>query len=209
VQYSLLSRETDTNRQVYEGLLERYKQLNAVAGASLSNISSIDAAVTPTSPDSPNIAKNMLIALLVGVTLAVLMVYIKDQFDDSIRVPEDLERQAGPADDGRYSQVAGRRPISSLDDPKSSLSEAYNSLRGSLTYSTPDGLPKVILVTSAQPGEGKSTTSFATAFTMMRRQAGAAGRCGFAGVLRCIATSVTTMPLAFRVCFRFRNRCRR
>jgi hypothetical protein len=95
VQYSLLSRETDTNRQVYEGLLERYKQLNAVAGASLSNISSIDAAVTPTSPDSPNIAKNMLIALLVGVTLAVLMVYIKDQFDDSIRVPEDLESKLG------------------------------------------------------------------------------------------------------------------
>ena len=57
-------------------------------------------------------------------------------------------------------------PIVALTDPKSVISESYGALRSSLLYSTRDGLPQVVLVTSAQASEGKSTTSFAVARSM-------------------------------------------
>lgn len=169
VQYSLLSHETDTNRQVYDGLLERYKQLNAIAGVSLSNVSPIDAAVAPSVPSSPNMLQNMLIAALVGIGLAVVIVYIKDQFDDSIRVPEDLEHKLGLSMLGVIPKTSSD-PRTMLDDPKSSISEAYNSLRSALLYSSHRGLPHVMMVTSAQAAEGKSTTTLALAISLSRME---------------------------------------
>jgi len=163
VQYSLLAREVDTNRQVYDGLLQRYKQLNAAAGISLSNISIIDVAEQPQGPSSPDIVKNLLLALVIGVGIAGLTVFIKDQFDDSIRVPEDVETKLGLSLLGVVPRSHEGEPEESLSDPKSPISEAYNSLRGALLYSTSEGLPQVILVTSAQAGEGKTTSSFAIA----------------------------------------------
>jgi polysaccharide biosynthesis transport protein len=169
VQYSFLAREVQTNRELYEGLLERYKTLNASAGISLSNIAVIDSAETPISPTSPNIPKNLAIGLVVGVVLAAIVLAIKDQFDDTVRIPEDI---AGKL----HLNLLGVIPktdksVSMLDllsDSKSMLTEAYNSLRGSLLFSTTQGLPKRLLVLSAQASEGKSITSFATAVTLSR-----------------------------------------
>lgn len=163
VQYGLLSREAETNRQLYDGLLERYKTLNAVAGVSLSNVNVIDKAETPGGPSSPNLFKNLLMGLILGVGLAALTVFAKDQFDDSIRVPEDVEAKLGLALLGVIPRSHASEPREALADPKSPMSEAYNSLRGSLLYSTTEGLPRVMLVTSAQPSEGKTTSSQAIA----------------------------------------------
>ena len=163
VQYGLLAREADTNRQVYDGLLERFKQLNAVAGVSLSNVSIIDTAATPGAPSSPNLFKNLLVGLIFGIGAASLTVFLKDQFDDSIRVPEDVEAKLDLPLLGVVPRSHQGTPDEALSDPKSPISEAYNSLRGSLLYSTPEGLPQIMLVTSAQASEGKTTTSFAIA----------------------------------------------
>ena len=163
VQYGLLAREVDTNRQVYDGLLQRYKQLNSAAGISLSNISIIDVAEQPQRPSSPDLVKNLVLALLVGIGLAGLTVFIKDQFDDSIRVPEDVESKLGLSLLGVVPRSHEGEPEEALSDPKSPISEAYNSLRGALLYSTTEGLPQVILVTSAQASEGKTTSAFAIA----------------------------------------------
>lgn len=163
VQYNLLAREADTNRQLYEGLLERFKTLNAIAGVSLSNVSVVDQAQVPHAPSSPNLFKNLLAGLILGMGLAALVVFFKDQFDDAIRVPEDIEAKLGLALLGVVPQSRDAEPEAAMRDPKSPLSEAYNSLRGSLLYSTPEGLPQIMLVTSAQAGEGKTTTSIATA----------------------------------------------
>ena len=163
VQYGLLAREVDTNRQLYDGLLERYKTLNAIAGVSLSNVNIIDQADVPTSPSSPNLFKNLAIGLLMGMTLAAITVFLKDQFDDSIRVPEDVEPKLGLPLLGVVPKSHSGEPGDALEDPKSPISEAYNSLRGSLLYSTPTGLPHLLLVTSAQPSEGKTTSSYAIA----------------------------------------------
>jgi polysaccharide biosynthesis transport protein len=163
VQYGLLAREVDTNRAVYDGLLERFKTLNAIAGVSLSNVNVIDQAEAPVSPSSPNLFKNLALGLLMGLSLATVTVFFKDQFDDSIRVPEDVEPKLGLALLGVVPKAYSGEPGDALADPKSPISEAYNSLRGSLLYSTPAGLPHVMLITSAQPSEGKTTSSFAIA----------------------------------------------
>jgi len=168
VQYTLLAREADTNRQLYDGLLQRYKELNAAAGISLSNISIVDTADVPHGPSSPNLPRNLMIAIVLGMGLAAVIVFLRTQFDDSIRVPEDVEAKLSLPLLGVVPKSLDGEPEAAMADPKSPISEAYNSLRGSLLYSTPEGLPQVLLITSAQPGEGKTTTSFAIASSFAR-----------------------------------------
>ena len=163
VQYRLLEREADTNRTVYEGLLQRYKELNAAAGISASNISIIDPAIAPVKPSSPNLFRNLLIALAAGVIAAAGFVYLRTQLDDSVRVPEDVEGKLQLSLLGVIPLAKDIEVNDAMNDPKSPISEGYNSLRSALLYSTASGLPKTMLVTSAQPSEGKSTTSLAIA----------------------------------------------
>lgn len=168
VRYSLLAREADTNRQLYDGLLQRYKELNASAGIALSNISIIDAADVPGGPSSPNLMRNLMMAVFAGVLLAAITVYLKEQFDDSIRVPEDVESKLSLPLLGVVPSTRSEEPEEELGDPKSPISEAYNSLRGSLLHSTRSGMPQVMMFTSAQPSEGKTTSALAVASSFAR-----------------------------------------
>ncbi len=172
VQYNLLAREADTNRALYDGLLQRYKELNASAGISTSNISIIDRADPPTGPSSPNLMKNLAIALLAGLGIAAITTFLRNQFDDTVRVPEDVEHKLELPLLGVIPRARDTDPDVELADPKSPVSEGYNSLRGALLYSTSHGLPSSLLVTSSQPSEGKTTTSFAIAqgFARMGRK---------------------------------------
>jgi capsular exopolysaccharide synthesis family protein len=166
VRYNTLAREADTNRAIYDGLLQRYQQLNASAGITASNVSVIDQAGVPTEPSSPHPFINVAIALLLGVVVAAVVVYLKDQLDDRIRVPEEVEQKVGLNLLGVVPDAKDENPVEALDDPKSIVSESYSALRTSLLYSTRDGLPPLMLVTSAQASEGKSTTSYAIARSM-------------------------------------------
>lgn len=168
VQYNLLAREADTSRTVYEGLLQRYKELNAAAGISSSNIAIIDPATPPIRPSSPNLLRNILLALVGGIFAGAAFVYLRMQFDDSVRVPEDVEGKLGMPLLGVIPLVQELEVALALDDPKSPISEGYNSLRSALLYSTASGLPKTILITSSQPSEGKSTTGMAIATGIAR-----------------------------------------
>ncbi|GHC91802.1 GumC family protein [Novosphingobium pokkalii] len=168
VRYNLLAREADTNRSLYDGLLQRFKELNAAAGISASNIAIIDAAEVPNIPSSPVLINNLLIALLAGMVLSGLIVLIRYQLDDAVRVPEDVEDKLGISLLGVIPTAEDTTPSAALADPKSAISESYNSLRGAMLYSTPNGLPRTILVTSSQPSEGKSTTSLAMAEGLAR-----------------------------------------
>lgn len=172
VRYALLEREAETNRTLYDGLLQRFNELNASAGISSSNVSIVDQAEVPGAPTSPNLLKNLLIALIAGVGLAALTVFLKDQLDDAIRVPEDIEHKLRLPLLGVVPKSLAKDPDEDLADPKSPVSEAYNSLRGALLYSTSEGLPQVLLVTSAQAAEGKTTTAYAIAagFARMGRK---------------------------------------
>ncbi len=168
VRYNVLARGADTARTIYDGLLQRYRELNASAGIASSNILIIDRAQIPEAPSSPNLARNLMLGLLIGLALAGLAVFLRDQLDDVIHVPEDLESKLGLALLGVVPRAKGQAPLEALQDPKTPISEAYNSLRGALLYSTSSGLPKIVVVTSAEAGEGKSTTSFAIAQGLAR-----------------------------------------
>lgn len=168
VRYNLLARDADTNRALYDGLLQRYKELNAAAGISASNIAVIDAADAPTKPSAPILVNNLVIGLVAGIVIAALVVLVRFQFDDAVRVPEDVEEKLGMPLLGVIPKAQDGTPADALVDPKSAVSEGYNSLRSALLYSTASGLPKTLLITSSQPAEGKSTTSLAIAMGLAR-----------------------------------------
>lgn len=172
VEYNLLAREADTNRTLYDGLLQRYKELNASAGISNSYIAIVDRAEAPLTHSSPNLLKNLAYALLIGLGLAAITTFLRNQFDDTVRVPEDVEHKLELPLLGVIPRSRGVDLTEALSDPKSPVSEGYNSLRGALLYSTSHGLPKTLLVTSSQPSEGKTTTSYAIAqgFARMGRK---------------------------------------
>jgi capsular exopolysaccharide synthesis family protein len=172
VRYNTLAREADTNRSLYDGLLQRFRELNAASGIATSNLAIIDRADRPLEPSSPNLLLNLAIALIAGLGVAAVVVFIRDQLDDLVRIPEDVEEKIQLPLLGIIPTAESEDPAIELADPKSAISEAYGSLRGALLYSTRAGLPKVLLVTSAQPTEGKSTSAFAVAsgFARMGRK---------------------------------------
>lgn len=163
VRYNVLAREADTARSIYDGLLQRYRELNASAGIASSNITIIDRAEVPSAQSSPSMTRNLALGLLIGFVLAGIAIFLRDQLDDVIRTPEDVETKLALPLLAVIPRAHDGTPVEALSDPKSSLTEAYNSMRGALLYSTPKGLPKIVVVTSAQSSEGKSTTSYALA----------------------------------------------
>lgn len=164
IQYTILQREVDTNRTLYDGLLQRYKEVGVAGGLALNNISIVDRAEPPTSPSYPKPLLNMLAATFAGLLLGGAMALAREAFDQAIRNPADME--LGPELPILGSIPALKKsvtPTKALADGRSHLSEAYHSLRSALQFSTVDGFPKTLLVTSPWHGGGKTTTSFAIA----------------------------------------------
>jgi succinoglycan biosynthesis transport protein ExoP len=164
IQFNILRREVDTNRAMYDGLLQRYKEVSAAAGITTNNISVIDEAERPTSPVSPNAPMNMFLGGFAGLALALMFVFVREKFDDVIRSPEDIDRKLGlPYLNAIPILEPGMSSDEALDDQLSYFSEAYYALRTAIELASPQGLPRSIFFTSAAPSEGKSTTSFAIA----------------------------------------------
>lgn len=163
VQYNILKRVAETNRSLYDALLQRYNELNATAGSAANNVSMIDIAMVPSKPSSPKLGLNLVIAFLLGAALAGLVVFLREHFDDRIREPDDVERKLGLPLLGLVPVFDPENPKEAVTEAKSSASEAYQSLVTTLLYSSSTGLPKSLLITSASPSEGKTTTSFAIA----------------------------------------------
>jgi capsular exopolysaccharide synthesis family protein len=161
IQYNIYQREADTNRQLYDALLQRYKEIGvAVVGAS--NIAIVDPAEVPTRPSAPSMPLNLLAALLAGIALSALTVVGLEQIDEGFRSPADILKFLKVPLLGNVP-MAQDDPLAALADPKTYLSEAYFSIRSTLAFSTTHGLPRSLAVSSTQPGEGKSTTAWALA----------------------------------------------
>ncbi|MEE4453949.1 GumC family protein [Novosphingobium resinovorum] len=168
VQYSVLKRVADTNRTLYETLLSRYNQLNASAGATSNNVTLVDAAEVPHSPHSPNLLLNLAVALVAGFVLAAAIVFLKELFDDAIRSPEDVERKLEMPLLGLVPMLDIEGVEEEMGNRRSSLSEAFQSLVTNLRYSTANGLPRVLALTSSRESEGKSTTARSIALNVAR-----------------------------------------
>jgi polysaccharide biosynthesis transport protein len=163
VQYNILERVADTNRGLYDSLLQRYNQLNASAGAASNNVSLVDNADVPSQPSSPNLMLNVMLSLLAGILVGVAVVMLREYFDDVVHSPEDVESKLGLPLLGLVPIVDDGDMDVALNENKSSVTEAYSALVTNLMYATPSGLPKVLIVTSSTEKQGKTTTSLAIA----------------------------------------------
>ena len=169
IDLNLLKREVDTNRQLYDSLLQRFKELGISGNIVSNNISVVDAAEPSLFPYKPNLLANLLVGLIVGVLLGAAIVVALEVMDDSIKYPDEVERVLGLPLMGVIPKLSrkrgGNKPIAMEvhDDPRSALAEAYRSVRTALQFSTAEGAPKRLVITSTTRNEGKSTTSLALA----------------------------------------------
>ncbi|MDS4042000.1 MAG: polysaccharide biosynthesis tyrosine autokinase [Candidatus Competibacter sp.] len=169
IQFNILRREVDTNRQLYDGLLQRFKEVGVAAGVGTNNISIVDEAKAPTWPYTPDMRKSAWIALILGLLGGIGLAFLFEHLDDTVRRPEDLEKLLALPVLGvipMTKQDGGDgRPITLIghDDPRSAFAEAYRSVRTALQFSTASGVPRLLTVTSAMVGEGKSTTAVSLA----------------------------------------------
>lgn len=162
IQYSVLVRDADTNRQLYDALLQRYKEIGIAGAIGTSNIAIVDQAKIPRTPSAPNLLINLAVALAIGIGLAVLALFGLDQINEGIRSPEDVGNLLGIPLLGNVPHVADD-PHGVLQDPKSHLSEAYFSIRSALAFATTHGVPRSLAVVSTRANEGKSTSALALA----------------------------------------------
>ena len=164
IQYSILQREFDTNQTLYNGLLERYKEIGIAGGVGTNNISIVDRADTPNAPYSPNLKKNLSLSLMLGLLLGAAAAFAREQLDDTFKSPEDLEETLGIPLLGIIPMAdTAEEHSTALQEARSHASEAYRSLRTSLQFSTGAGVPKSLLITSSRASEGKSTTAITLA----------------------------------------------
>ncbi len=168
IQYSIYQQEVDTNRALYDGLLQRFKEIGVAGGVGINNISVVDPADVPQVPSSPRRILNLLIALVVGLGLGGLAAFVLEQLDEAIADPAEVERRLGLPLLGSVPKVGGETPKEALLDRKSNLVDAYLAVQTNLAFTTEHGVPRSFAVTSTRPAEGKSTTALALA-TMLAR----------------------------------------
>ena len=163
IQYNIFKRDVDTNRQLYDGLLQRYKEIGVAGGVTTNNISIVDRADSA-KKHKPSLPLNLSLALLIGSILGVLLALVFEYLDDTLKAPEDIEKQMALAILGVIPKVKSpQSPTTALEDPRSAIAESYRSVRTALQFSTDMGMPRCLLVTSSMPGEGKSTSALTLA----------------------------------------------
>lgn len=170
IQYNIYQQEVDTNRILYDGLLQRFKEIGIAGGVGVNNISVVDAADVPQRPSSPRLMLNLLFALLTGLGLSALLTFALEQIDEAIGDPAEVERRLGLPLLGSVPKVENVTPKEALLDRKSDLVDAYLAVQTNLAFTTEHGVPRSFAVTSTRPAEGKSTTALALATTLARAQ---------------------------------------
>ena len=190
VQYNILKREAETNKQLHEGLLQRIKEAGVSAGLRSSNIRVVDPALVPSKPARPRKALNILLASFVGLLGGVGLAFFREYLDNTVKTPDDVEYLTqlpslamvpalasvnGHSRKSRAPQLPKslslevkepRVELISHERPRSPISEAFRALRTSLLLSQAERPPQVILVTSALPLEGKTTAAANLAITL-------------------------------------------
>jgi len=203
VQYNILNREVETNKQLYEGLLQRLKEAGVSAGLKASNIRIVDPADPPEKPAKPKVLLNLALALILGMGLGVGAAFLQEYLDNTLKTSEDVERflhlpalalipsleslngqrggvyglyergkllasgsRATGEDVGAVPVPPKWHRIDSDGQQHSTLAEAFRSLRTSVLLSAAERPPRSLLVTSAQPGEGKTTVSINLAISL-------------------------------------------
>jgi polysaccharide biosynthesis transport protein len=187
IEYSILKRDVDSNRTLYEGLLEKLKEAGVTAGLRSNNFRIINAARVPMAPSEPNIPRNLLFAGVLGIISGVGLAFLLENLDNTVRTPEQAQAISGLPSLGmiplgsksgsrgstgnRLALTASKEVVETVTQvrPQSQMAESYRALRTSLLLSNLGAPPKVIMVTSARPQEGKTTTSINTAIVLAQK----------------------------------------
>ncbi|HEY5805586.1 MAG TPA: polysaccharide biosynthesis tyrosine autokinase [Lysobacter sp.] len=160
IKYNILRREAETNRELYDGLLQRYKEIGVAGGVGANNISVIDRAIVPERAHSPRALLNLAAGLAFGLGLGVLMAFLVHHLDSTVHDPKALAVASGLPVLGAIPRLEqGVTTAQAAVDLRSPFAEAYRSVRTALQFATVNGLPGSLLITSTGPGEGKSTTA--------------------------------------------------
>lgn len=158
INYNILQREVETNRMQYEALLTRLNELAVTDDVGSNLVSIVEMATTPKKPFKPNFFRNLLATAFASASLVVLLIFIIEKLNDKIRAPEDTLRKLQKRAIGVIPYIKGenKKNLSSLDDPTSTLSESFASLRSNLIHHFEQTGTKSIHVTSTRQDEGKS-----------------------------------------------------
>ncbi|MBW2593388.1 MAG: polysaccharide biosynthesis tyrosine autokinase [Deltaproteobacteria bacterium] len=173
VQYGVLQRQAVSSRHMYDLLIRRFKETSLTEEIKTANIRIIDPAEVPGGPIKPNKRRNILLALVVGLTLGIGLAFLLEYLDNTIKFPEEVRNYLkipylGPVPAYAIDGAAGGKPsdLITLKSPKSTASESFRGIRTGILYSSADRPPQVILVTSAGPSEGKTVCAANLAVTM-------------------------------------------
>jgi polysaccharide biosynthesis transport protein len=187
IEYSLLKRDVDTNRTLYESLLEKLKEAGVSAGLKSTNFRTVDVARVPTVPVEPNVQRNLAAGFGLGLMGGIVLAFVLEGLDNTVRTPEQAYTVSALPPLGtiplgsrngkefgvknKLLVAASRNAVEVITQshPQSQMAEAYRAMRTSLLLSSLGAPPKVILVTSALPQEGKTTTSINCAIVLAQK----------------------------------------
>jgi capsular exopolysaccharide synthesis family protein len=157
--YLVLQRQAETNRAVYQSLLQQQKELRVVSNSRTNNVSVMDRAEVPGAPFSPNARRDWFTAILAGLLVALGLAFGIEYLDDTVKTPDDVTGRLRLPLLGLVPSVRDKRvPLLSEPVPHD-FGEAFRSLRTSLVFTSASEGPRVVAVTSSQPLEGKTTTA--------------------------------------------------
>jgi capsular exopolysaccharide synthesis family protein len=166
IRYTILKREVDSNRSQYQNLINKMNELGV--GSEIRNPSAaiIDRASIPGGPSTPVLMTNLAISILISLILTAMIIYVIELLNNTFSTPDEIEGELGVPALGVLPELPAAELREQLENHNSAISEAYRSLRTSIQFSGVDGTPRTILVTSSEPGEGKSTTAFKLALDL-------------------------------------------
>jgi capsular exopolysaccharide synthesis family protein len=187
-QYAILRHEAGLNRDLYDALQMRLKEASVTAGLSATNITVVDRASIPVVPVEPRKSLSLMLGLIGGLLCGTVVAFMVESIDDTLQTSEEVEGVSMLAslatiphilmEGGKRKRKEPEEPVPAgshmqqlvaLYSPKSHAAEAYRGLRSALLLSSIDRPPRVIVVTSAFPGEGKTTTTVNTAIAFAQR----------------------------------------
>lgn len=168
IQYNIYQGEVDTNQALYDGVLQRFKEIGVAGGVGINNIAVVDSADVPQRPSSPRLLLNLLGTFLLGLVFGGLLAFGLEQIDDAVIDPSEVQHRLGLPLLGSVPKLESGTPREALLDRKSQMVDAYLAIQTNLSFTTDHGVPRSLAITSTRPAEGKSTTALAMATMLVR-----------------------------------------